>query len=207
MTSIKGLSKFTERLDGSPLRIAIVHARWNTTVIDALVAGAIAKLKENGVKESSIVVQSVPGSFELPLACQRVIAGSHVQAGATATDLLGGMSSPAMGNSRSGTPAPGVVGMPNQPFDAVIAIGVLIKGSTMHFEYICDAVSHALMRVQLDTGVPVIFGVLTALTDDQALERAGLGRGENKGHNHGEDWGAAAVEMASRTRKWSAGKF
>ena len=136
-----------------------------------------------------------------------VIAGSHVQAGATATDLLGGMSTPSLGNSRSGTPAPGGAGAINQPFDAVIAIGVLIKGSTMHFEYICDSVSHALMRVQLDSGVPVIFGVLTALTEDQALERAGLGQGENKGHNHGEDWGTAAVEMAVNTRKWGAGKF
>ena len=63
------------------------------------------------------------------------------------------------------------------------------------------------MRVQLDTGVPVIFGVLTALTDDQALERAGLGRGESKGHNHGEDWGSAAVEMALSARSWQAGKF
>lgn len=74
--------------------------------------------------------------------------------------------------------------MLKQPFDAVIAIGVLIKGSTMHFEYICDAVSHALMRVQLDSGTPVIFGVLTCLTDDQALERAGIGRKEGqKGHS------------------------
>jgi len=69
------------------------------------------------------------------------------------------------------------------PFSAVIAIGVLLKGSTMHFEYIADAVSHGLMRVQLDTGVPVIFGVLTCLTEDQALERAGIGRGESKGHS------------------------
>ena len=54
----------------------------------------------------------------------------------------------------------------------------------MHFEYICDAVSHGLMKVQLESGTPVIFGVLTALTDDQALERAGLGRGANgKGHS------------------------
>ena len=77
----------------------------------------------------------------------------------------------------------------------------------MHFEYICESVSHALMRVQLDTGVPVVFGVLTALTDEQALERAGLGTGENKGHNHGEDWAEAAVEMASRAKLWSEGKF
>jgi len=107
--------------------------------------------------------------------------------------------------SRSGTPGPPQP--TNQPFDAVIAIGVLIKGSTMHFEYICDSVSHALMKVQLDTGVPVIFGVLTALNDDQALERAGLGQGANKGHNHGEDWGLAAVEMGSHSKRWGEGKF
>lgn len=97
--------------------------------------------------------------------------------------------------------------MPNEPFDAVIAIGCLIKGSTMHFEYICDAVSHGLMKLQMDTGVPVIFGVLTCLTEDQALERAGVGKGANKGHNHGEDWGLAAVEMASHTRRWAQGRF
>ena len=97
--------------------------------------------------------------------------------------------------------------MPSQPFDAVIAIGVLIKGATMHFEYISESVSHALMRIQLDTGVPVIFGVLTALTDERALERAGLGSGLNKGHNHGEDWGLAAVEMASNSRRWAEGRF
>ncbi|EPT04117.1 hypothetical protein FOMPIDRAFT_1114777 [Fomitopsis schrenkii] len=212
MQSIKGPAPAQAKYDGTHLRIAIVHSRWNKAVIDALVEGTVNKLKEQGVKESNIVLQSVPGSFELPLACQRVIAGSHVQAGATATDLLGGLnfgvsiSSPRP-SSRASTPAPVTAGMPSQPFDAVIAIGVLIKGATMHFEYICDSVSHALMRVQLDTGVPVIFGVLTALNDDQALERAGIGRGESKGHNHGEDWAAAAVEMASHTRRWAEGKF
>jgi 6,7-dimethyl-8-ribityllumazine synthase len=222
-TTIKGLSPSQNQYDGSSMRVAIVHGRWNHTVVDALVGGAIAKLKERGVKEKNIIVESVPGSFELPLAVtkcvvfcivgsrqlsmHRVIAGGHVQAHSNVTDLLGGLnfsSTP----SRTPTPAPaGAVPMPNEPFDAVIAIGVLIKGSTMHFEYICDSVSHALMKVQLDTGVPVIFGVLTALTDDQALERAGLGRGEKKGHNHGEDWGLAAVEMGSHLRRWREGKF
>ncbi|KAG9226580.1 hypothetical protein CCMSSC00406_0006195 [Pleurotus cornucopiae] len=211
MSTIKGLGAPETLYDGSNLRVAIVHARWNRTVIDALIVGAIAKLKERGVKESNIVVQSVPGSYELPLACSKVISGSHFQAGSTAADLLGGLNfgtdSPKVA-SRSGTPAPTkTVSMPNGPFDAVIAIGVLIKGATMHFEYICETVSHALMKVQLDTGVPVIFGVLTALTDDQALERAGLGRGKDKGHNHGEDWGLAAVEMASQIRRWNEGKF
>nr|1KZ6_A Chain A, 6,7-Dimethyl-8-ribityllumazine Synthase [Schizosaccharomyces pombe]1KZ6_B Chain B, 6,7-Dimethyl-8-ribityllumazine Synthase [Schizosaccharomyces pombe]1KZ6_C Chain C, 6,7-Dimethyl-8-ribityllumazine Synthase [Schizosaccharomyces pombe]1KZ6_D Chain D, 6,7-Dimethyl-8-ribityllumazine Synthase [Schizosaccharomyces pombe]1KZ6_E Chain E, 6,7-Dimethyl-8-ribityllumazine Synthase [Schizosaccharomyces pombe] len=76
-------------------------------------------------------------------------------------------------------------------YDAVIGIGVLIKGSTMHFEYISEAVVHGLMRVGLDSGVPVIFGLLTVLNEEQALYRAGL----NGGHNHGNDWGSAAVEM------------
>lgn len=140
----------------------------------------------------------------------RVLAGSHVQAGSNVTDLLGGLNfGGTVSPGRSGTPAPSgaTVSIPGGPFDAVIAIGVLIKGATMHFEYISESVSHALMRVQLDSGVPVIFGVLTALTDDQALERAGLGKGVDKGHNHGEDWGLAAVEMASHTRRWSEGKF
>ncbi|KAH9043079.1 dimethylribityllumazine synthase [Lactarius pseudohatsudake] len=208
--TVKNFPQFTDKFDGSSLRIAIVHARWNKSVIDALVSGAVAKLKESGVKEQNIVLQPVPGSFELPLACQRVIAGSLVQAGASATDLLGGLGT---NTPRSATPVAGAAATTfpsltphNRPFDAVIAIGVLIKGSTMHFEYICESVSHALMRVQLDSGVPVIFGVLTALTEEQALERAGIGR-VNKGHNHGEDWGAAAVEMASRVRRWGEGKF
>ncbi|TFK76203.1 dimethylribityllumazine synthase [Pluteus cervinus] len=213
MTSaIKGPSQSDVQYDGSNLRVAIVHARWNRQVVDALVAGAITKLKERGVKEHNIVTQSVPGSFELPFAWSRVITGSRVQSGASVTDLLGGLGvSTPNPQSRSTTPAPGsastLINMPQGPFDAVIAIGVLIKGSTMHFEYICDSVSHGLMKVQLDTGVPVIFGVLTALTEDQALERAGLGREEARSHNHGEDWGIAAVEMGFQGRRWSEGKF
>lgn len=73
MSTIKGLDPPTESFDGAPLRIAIVHARWNKLVIDALVAGAVAKLKACGVKEGNIVIQSVPGSFELPLACSKYV--------------------------------------------------------------------------------------------------------------------------------------
>jgi 6,7-dimethyl-8-ribityllumazine synthase len=137
-----------------------------------------------------------------------MIAGSRYQAGASATDLLGGLN---FGTPRSATPVIGGGGKAtastlNTTFDAVIAIGVLIKGATMHFEYICESVSQALMRVQLDTGVPVVFGVITALTEEQALERAGMGR-VKQGHNHGEDWGSVAVEMALQIRQWDEGKF
>ena len=68
--TIKGLEK-AKTMDGSALRVAIVHARWNREVIDALVAGAVATLKSQGVRENNIVVQTVPGSFELPFAVQR----------------------------------------------------------------------------------------------------------------------------------------
>ena len=73
--------------------------------------------------------------------------------------------------------------------DVVIALGVIIRGGTPHFEYVCDSVTQGLTRVQLDTGVPVGFGVLTVDTEKQALDRAGL-----KGSK--EDKGAEAVEAA-----------
>jgi len=81
----------------------------------------------------------------------------------------------------------------NMKVDAVVCIGTLIKGETMHFEYISEACSQGIMRVGLDTGVPCIFGVLTCIDDQQALYRAGL---TTPGHNHGPEWGETAVEMA-----------
>ena len=76
-------------------------------------------------------------------------------------------------------------------YHAVIAIGVLIKGSTMHFEYISSSVCDGLMKVGLDTKTPVLLGVLTCLTEDQARERAGM----DGGHSHGIDWATSAVHM------------
>ncbi|KAJ3313083.1 hypothetical protein HDV04_002400 [Boothiomyces sp. JEL0838] len=84
-----------------------------------------------------------------------------------------------------------------KPFDAAISIGVLIKGSTMHFEYIADATSQGLMRVGLDLGIPVIFGVLTCLNEDQAFVRAGDSSRGSNAHNHGIDWAHTAIEMAT----------
>ncbi len=77
-------------------------------------------------------------------------------------------------------------------FAAVICLGCLIKGDTMHFEYIADATSHGIMRVGLDTRVPVAFGVLTTLTNEQAEQRAAPGP-ENKGR----EAALAALEMAT----------
>jgi 6,7-dimethyl-8-ribityllumazine synthase len=66
--------------------------------------------------------------------------------------------------------------------DAVVALGVVIRGGTPHFEYVCEAATEGLTRVSVDTGVPVGFGVLTCDDERQALDRAGLdGSHEDKG--------------------------
>ncbi|KAK6070055.1 6,7-dimethyl-8-ribityllumazine synthase [Seiridium cupressi] len=198
-SSLKGPTP--QEHDGSALRIGIVHARWNSTIIEPLLKGTKDKLLACGVKESNIVVQSVPGSWELPIAVKSLYTASQVQAtssasGSSAGDLLGSSTTDLTVLSTSSTPS--------APFDAIIAIGVLIKGETMHFEYIADAVSHGLMRAQLDLSVPVIFGVLTVLSDEQAKARAGLLSGS---HNHGEDWGLAAVELGVKRGAWAKGKI
>jgi len=177
--------------DGSNLRVLIVHARWNTSIIEPLVEGAKKKLLVHGVKESRILIQSVPGSWELPIAVQSLYAASQASIGSASGDRL-----------RASTTDPAHPSSDSSPFDAIIAIGVLIKGDTVHFEHIAESVSRGLMRVQLDFGVPVIFGLLTVLNEEQAKKRAGLAPG---GHNHGEDWGDAAVEMGSKRKLWSEG--
>ncbi|KAL9587352.1 MAG: hypothetical protein Q9212_000279 [Teloschistes hypoglaucus] len=209
---IKGPGE-TQTYDGSSLRIAIVHARWNTAVINALVEGAKEALIKTGVTDENIVVQDVPGSYELPYAVQRIYAASQIQSSTStsaltpsATDLLSSTSMTDLSSGllpdASSTPPPAIAKASVAPFDAIIAIGVLIKGETMHFEYIAEAVSHGLMRVQLDAGVPVVFGLLTVLNEEQAMARAGM----NGTHCHGVDWGAAAVELGIKRRMWGQGR-
>jgi 6,7-dimethyl-8-ribityllumazine synthase len=66
--------------------------------------------------------------------------------------------------------------------DAVVALGVVIRGATPHFDYVCDAVTHGLTRVSLDAATPVANGVLTTNNEEQAIDRAGLpGSAEDKG--------------------------
>jgi 6,7-dimethyl-8-ribityllumazine synthase len=81
-------------------------------------------------------------------------------------------------------------------FDAVICIGCLIKGDTMHFEFIASATSHGIMDASAATGVPITFGVLTTLTEEQAYARAGEGA-----DNKGREAALAAVEMATLFRE------
>ncbi|HWR60617.1 MAG TPA: 6,7-dimethyl-8-ribityllumazine synthase [Clostridia bacterium] len=77
-------------------------------------------------------------------------------------------------------------------YAAVICLGAVIRGSTPHFDYVCSEVSKGIANVMLSTGVPVIFGVLTTESIEQAIERAGT-----KSGNKGFDAAATAIEMAN----------
>src|SRR5580704_13775379 len=84
-------------------------------------------------------------------------------------------------------------------YDALIAIGCVLRGETTHYDYVCSETSRGLQLAQMDTGVPVLFCVLTCDTLEQAIDRAGL-----KGGNKGFEAGLGAIEMAQLSRKLRA---
>lgn len=143
-----------EQLDGTGLRIGIVKARWNSDIVDRLEAGVDRGLLHLGIASDAIVVESVPGSFEVPM-------------GARILALSGAV-------------------------DAIVTIGVVIRGETTHYELVSGGAAEGVQRVQLDTGVPVAFGLLTVENREQALARSQ----DPGGHNVGEEAALVAVEMA-----------
>jgi 6,7-dimethyl-8-ribityllumazine synthase len=84
-------------------------------------------------------------------------------------------------------------------YDALIAIGCIIRGETAHYDYVCSETARGLQLAQMDTGVPILFCVLTCDTLEQAIDRAGL-----KGGNKGFEAGLGAVEMAQLSKKLQA---
>lgn len=81
-------------------------------------------------------------------------------------------------------------------YDAIIAIGCILRGETAHYDYVCSETARGLQLAQMDSGVPVMFCVLTCDTLEQAIDRAGL-----KGGNKGFEAGLGAIEMAHLSRK------
>ncbi len=141
--------------DAAGLTVTVVAGQWHEAIAEGLLTGATRYLEEAG---ATFEVVRVPGSFELPLACQQAL-----HAGA----------------------------------DAVVALGVIIRGGTPHFEYVASAATDGLTRVALDTGKPVGFGVLTVDNEAQGLDRAGLpGSSEDKGAEAAD----AAVRLALTLR-------
>jgi len=143
-------------LNASGLRFAVVCARFNSSITDQLLAGAVNALQQHGAVEIEVV--QVPGAWELPIAAKAI--------------------------AQSKTP------------DAIIALGAVIRGDTPHFDYVAGQAASGLMAVQLETGIPVAFGVLTTNTVEQAADRAG-GKEGNKGH----DAAITAIEMAMMIRR------
>ena len=149
--------------DASPWRVAIVAARFNDALVSQLVDGATRAWRAHGGSEEQLIVQRVPGAFELPLAALKFAASGAYQ--------------------------------------AVIALGCVIRGDTPHFEYVAGECARGLMDAGLATGVPVVFGVLTTETQAQAEERADIGR-MNKGRESME----AALEMIELLAPFDAPK-
>jgi 6,7-dimethyl-8-ribityllumazine synthase len=137
-------------LQGEGLRIGIVRARFNEPIGQAELETCVARLAELGVKRDDVVVVSVPGALEVPLALQKLAA--------------------------------------TRRFDALVALGAVIRGETYHFEIVSNESAAGISQVQLDSGVPVANGILTTDTDAQAEVRAGP---------KGRDCADAAVEMAN----------
>lgn len=81
-------------------------------------------------------------------------------------------------------------------YDAIICLGAVIRGSTSHYDYVCNEVSKGIAAVSLESGVPVMFGVLTTENIEQAIERAGT-----KAGNKGYDCAVGAIEMINLTRE------
>src|SRR3954452_499987 len=135
-------------------RFALVAARFNSAIVDALVAGAADALKRHGVADDAIDLVRVPGLFEIPLVAQR-LAGSGKYA-------------------------------------AVICLGAVIRGDTTHYDHVAGEAAGGVGRAALATGVPVIFGILTCETLEQAVNRAGA-----KSGNKGADAAMAAIEMVN----------
>ena len=164
----------SERPDASEMRVAVVGARFNADITEALMDGALRCLKECGAPDPDLVW--VPGAFELPLACRELAVAP------SPTDVLASALARAAGPSRR--------------YDAIVALGCVIRGETAHFDLVAGEASRALMQVQLETGVPIGFGLVTTEDHEQAVARAG-GQHGNKGY----DAAMAALEMAATLRK------
>ncbi len=123
-------------LKADGLKFGVLVSRFNEFITGKLKDGAIDALVRHGAAEDDITIVWVPGSFELPMAAQKM--------------------------AQSGD------------YDAVIAIGAVIRGATPHFDFVAGEAAKGLARVGLDTGVPVIFGVVTTENLEDAIERAGV---------------------------------
>ena len=147
-------NSYQGELLGKGKKFGVVISRFNEFITSKLLGGALDCFERHGVDTNDVDVVWVPGSFEIPVAAQRL--------------------------ARSGR------------YDAVVCLGAVIRGQTPHFDYIASEVAKGVAHVGVSSGVPTMFGVITADTIEQAIERAGT-----KAGNKGADAAAGAIEMAN----------
>ena len=141
-----------------PGRFAVVVARFNGLITEALLAGCRDALARHGVADDAVDVAWVPGSFEIPLVARRLASSGR--------------------------------------YAAVICLGAVIRGETGHYDHVAGQAAGGVLQAGLAADAPVIFGVLTTDTVEQALYRAGV-----KSGNKGVDAALAAIEMVNLLRK------
>jgi 6,7-dimethyl-8-ribityllumazine synthase len=137
-----------------PGRFAIVAARFNGLVTEALLAGCFDTLARHGVDENRLDVAWVPGSFEIPIVARKL--------------------------AESGR------------YAAIICLGCVIRGETGHYDHVAGQAATGVMQAGLTSGVPVIFGILTTDSVEQALNRSGL-----KSGNKGSEAALTAIELVN----------
>jgi 6,7-dimethyl-8-ribityllumazine synthase len=150
MARYENILELEPNLNGGELRIGIVMSRFNIDVSEGLLGACTAELVKRGVEESGMLLVTVPGALEIPMALQKM----------ALTDQ----------------------------FDALIALGAVIRGDTYHFEVVSNQSTSGVAAVQLDPGIPIANGILTTDTDDQALARMS---------RKGAEAALVAIEMAN----------
>jgi 6,7-dimethyl-8-ribityllumazine synthase len=147
------MAEFNGTPSGAGRRFAVVVSRFNESITQRLVEGALDALTRHGTAFEDVDVLWVPGAWELPFAARRTLAADR--------------------------------------YDAVIALGAVIRGDTPHFDFVAGEAARGLAQASADYDLPVAFGVLTCDTMEQAEARAGGEHG-----NKGWDAALAAMEMA-----------
>ena len=153
MSRRQDLREIEPKLAGAELRVGVVMSRFNPVVGDGLLSGCRDELARLGVAPANVVLATVPGALELPLALRTM--------------------------AESGK------------FDALVALGAVIRGETYHFEIVSNESARGITEVQLATGIPIANAVLTTENDDQAEVRM---------VQKGTEAAQAAVEMANLLR-------
>jgi len=158
------MSKMTEiegQLQVRGARVALLVARFNSFVVESLLAGAVDCLKRHGAEEKDMTIIRVPGAFEMPLIAKQLAA--------------------------------------SKKYDAIIALGAVIRGGTPHFEYVAGECTKGLASVGMEFNLPIAFGVMTVDSIEQAIERAGT-----KAGNKGVEAAMSAIEMIDLIKKLGA---